>query len=426
MILRGSQRGGGQDLAAHLMRTDENEHVELHQIRGFAADTLKGAFKEAEAISRATKCRQYLFSLSLSPPEKASASVALFETTIDKIEKRVGLEGQPRAIVFHEKEGRRHAHCVWSRIDGKTLTARQLSFFKTRLMSVSRDLYLEQGWKLPRGLETAAERNPTNFTLAEWQQAKRQGLDPRWIKQVVQECWNRSDGPAAFQQALGERAFFLAKGDRRGHVVIDHGGEVYALTRLLDVKTKDVRARLGDGSALPGVAETQRTIAKQMTPSPRRHIAESRTCFLERSAKLADYKAEMTRLHRAARDKLAARQEQEWRRETQARAEKLPRGLRGLWAHLTGRFREMKTQNEEEAALTAARHAQEKQRQIEEQLGQRAVLQTQFKSLRKSQADQLRDLRRDIGRYLAFSRDHERGTDRGHGRGVGLGLRRER
>lgn len=426
MILKGSQRGGGQDLAAHLMRTDENEHVELHQIRGFAADTLKGAFKEAEAISRATKCRQYLFSLSLSPPEKASASVALFEMTIDKIEKRLGLEGQPRAIVFHEKEGRRHAHCVWSRIDGDTLTARQLSFFKTRLMSVSRDLYLEQGWKLPRGLETVAERNPTNFTLAEWQQAKRQGLDPRWIKQVVQECWNRSDGPAAFQQALGERAFFLAKGDRRGHVVVDHSGEVYALTRLLDLKTKDVRARLGDGSKLPGVAETQRTIAKQMTPSLRRHIAESRTGFQERSAKLGDYKAEMTRLHRAARDKLAARQKQEWRQETQARAEKLPRGLRGLWAHLTGRFREMKRQNEAEAALTAARHAQEKQRQIEEQLGQRAVLQTQFKSLRKSQADQLRDLRRDIGRYLAFSRDHDRTNERGHGQGVGLGLRRER
>jgi hypothetical protein len=26
------------------------------------------------------------------------------------------LNGQPRVIVFHEKNGRRHAHCVWSRI----------------------------------------------------------------------------------------------------------------------------------------------------------------------------------------------------------------------------------------------------------------------------------------------------------------------
>lgn len=423
MILKGSQRGGGSDLAAHLMRADDNEHVELHQIRGFAADNLKGAFKEAEAISRATKCRQYLFSLSLSPPEHASAPVPLFETTIDKIEQRLGLEGQPRAIVFHEKEGRRHAHCVWSRIDADTMTAKQLSFFKTRLMAVSRDLYLEQGWKLPRGLETPSERNPTNFMLAEWQQAKRQGLDPRWIKQAVQECWKSADSMPAFRRALEERAFFLAKGDRRGVVVLDHAGEVYALARLLDLKTKDVRARLGDGATLPDVAGTRAQIAGQMTPAIRRHIAESRAEHAQRAAKLGEYKAEMTRLHRAAREKLASRQQEEWQREARERSERMPRGLKGLWARLTGRYREMRALNEAEANRTLVRHADEKQRQIEDHLGQRTVLQTQVKALRKAQAERLRDLRRDIGRYLAFSRDDVRTPERG--RGVGLGLSRD-
>ena len=116
MILKASQRGGGQDLAAHLMKMEDNEHVDLHELRGFATDTLKGALKEAEAVSRGTQCRQYLFSLSLSPPEQASVAPDVFERAIDRIEERLGLEGQPRAIVFHEKDGRRHAHCVWSRI----------------------------------------------------------------------------------------------------------------------------------------------------------------------------------------------------------------------------------------------------------------------------------------------------------------------
>jgi hypothetical protein len=40
-----------------------------------------------------------------------------FEAAIDMAEQRLGLDGHPRAIVFHEKEGRRHAHAVWSRID---------------------------------------------------------------------------------------------------------------------------------------------------------------------------------------------------------------------------------------------------------------------------------------------------------------------
>lgn len=46
MILVGSQRGGASNLAAHLLE-DENEHVEVHEIRGFASENLKGALNEA-------------------------------------------------------------------------------------------------------------------------------------------------------------------------------------------------------------------------------------------------------------------------------------------------------------------------------------------------------------------------------------------
>ena len=98
MILKGSQRAYGQNLAAHLMRVDDNEHVRVHELRGFASDNLADAFKEAEAIRRGTKCRQYLFSLSLSPPEDARVSAEEYQATIDKIEKRLGLDGQPRAL----------------------------------------------------------------------------------------------------------------------------------------------------------------------------------------------------------------------------------------------------------------------------------------------------------------------------------------
>ena len=46
---------------------DENEHVDLHELRGFASDNLMGAPNEAYAVSRGTKCRQFLYSLSLNP-----------------------------------------------------------------------------------------------------------------------------------------------------------------------------------------------------------------------------------------------------------------------------------------------------------------------------------------------------------------------
>ena len=67
MILEGAQRGGADRLARHLLNTQDNDHVEIHEISGFLADDLLGAFREVEAVSRGTQCRQFFFSLSLIP-----------------------------------------------------------------------------------------------------------------------------------------------------------------------------------------------------------------------------------------------------------------------------------------------------------------------------------------------------------------------
>lgn len=115
MILEGNVRGYGSELAHHLLNPRDNDHVTVHAIEGFVADDLFGAFAEAEAISQATQCQKYLFSLSLNPPPDADVSIESFEEAIVAAENKLGLIGQPRAIVFHEKSGRRHAHCVWSR-----------------------------------------------------------------------------------------------------------------------------------------------------------------------------------------------------------------------------------------------------------------------------------------------------------------------
>jgi len=423
MIIKGSQRGSGGNLAAHLMRTDDNEHMRVHEIRGFAANNLHDAFKEAEAISLGTKCQQYLFSVSVNPPQGESVPVEMFEDTFDRIEKQLGLEGQPRAIVFHEKENRLHAHAVWSRIDAETMTARHLPFFKNRLFNLARDLHLEFGWDMPRGMASKGERDPTNFSLAEWQQAKRQGIDPRWLKRSVQDCWASSDDPRSFQNSLQERGFYLAKGDRRGHVVVDHNGEVYALSRMLDVKTKDVRARLGDPNKLKSVEVTRKLIGERMTPAIRRHVEESRERFRARSNKLGQYKSEMTKLHRAAREKLDQKQSREWDTETLARAKRLPKGLRGLWHRITGKYRQVRRQNEKEASATRERHAGERQALAEKQRAQRAVLQARFRELRRDQAKQLSDLRNDIGNYLRFSRG-TKAPSRNRGASIGLKLSR--
>jgi hypothetical protein len=423
MILKGSQRGGGTNLAIHLMRVDDNEHIRVQELRGFASDNLRDAFREVEAISKGTKCSQYLFSLSLNPPSKESVATEVFITTIDRIEERLGLTGQPRAIVFHEKEGRTHAHCVWSRIDGQSMTAKQLSFFKSKLLGISRDIYLEHGWEMPKGIANARERNPLNFTLAEWQQAKRNGVDPREIRHSIQECWKLSDNSKSFGKALEERGLFLAKGDRRGHVVLDHQGEVYALSRLLDVKAKDVRARLGTGEDLLSVDATKGRIGELLTPAIKKHIAESRNAFADQSKFLGDIKSEMTQEHRQARLDLALRQANEWEEETRARAARLPTGLRGLWWRITGKYQDIRRENEQEAGLTLQRHETERASLVTEQKAERAVLQDRYRDLRKAQAERLLDLRKELGRFFKF-KSHDQSLSRQQDQSIGLRLER--
>lgn len=423
MIIKASQRSGTANLAAHLCRTDENEHVSIAEMRGFVSDDLHGAFKEIEAVSRGTRCKQPLFSVSFSPPASSNLTQSQFVDAIDRVESACGLEGQPRAIVFHEKEGRRHAHAVWSRIDAETMTAKQLSFFKTKCRDVARSLCIEHGYKMPDGLTNTRDRDPRNFTLAEWQKSQRRGEDPRWLKDAVQDAKATSDSPKAFEAALNARGLFLAKGDRRGHVVIDHHGDVHSLSRTLGGKAKDMRAFMGAHSVL-GVDQTRNLIAERMTPAIRQHVQSARSAFQKDAAKLGHYKMEMAHLHRGERADQITKQSEEWNRETTARQARIPRGFKGLWSFVTGKTAGIMRANALESAAMKERQADEREALIARQLEERRLVQDRIKELRERQAAQLWDLRRDLGRYLRMSASSRPPQQTARKSGLGLKLER--
>jgi len=278
MFLKGNQRANGRKLALHLLNVEDNEHAVVHELRGFLADYLIDAFKETKAISLGTKCQQYLFSLSLNPPQFVKVSVEEFERVIGEIERRMGLTGQPRAIVFHEKKGRRHAHFVWSRIDVDQMRAINLSHYKLRLRDISRELYFEHGWEMPAGLQKAQDRDPLNYSAEEAGQAKRVKRDPTDLKKLLKTCWDSSDSKSAFANELAEHGFCLARGDRRGFVSVDARGEVYSHSRWLGVKTKDLTARLGDFVDLPDVEEAV-ALLRGTAPGITRRLASATACL---------------------------------------------------------------------------------------------------------------------------------------------------
>lgn len=397
MILVASQRGGARALAAHLLNTRDNDHVTVEQIRGFVGTTVRDAFDEADAIAKATKARQFLFSLSLSPPKGADLGMGDFLAAIDRAERAVGLSGQPRVVVVHEKHGRKHTHVVWSRTHADTLTAINLPFFKTRLNDLSKELYLEHGWELPEGHRTNDWKNPLNFTLAEWQQAKRLELDPREIKQAFRDAWMHSDNLGSFRYALQERGYFLAKGDRRGFVALDIHGEPFAIARWTGLKAKEVEARLGSPEGLSSVEDVRRMLKQQLTDRLKSLIREHRQAQQDERAPLVAERSAMVAQQRTERDRLRHGQDQRWRQEAQDRAARLRGGLRGVLDILTGRARLVRQQNEREALQAFRRDRDQQEALAAAQAKERRVLQDRFDAI----AERQREDRRTTGRRIA-------------------------
>ncbi|RLJ22206.1 relaxase [bacterium endosymbiont of Escarpia laminata] len=398
MILYGNQRGGGKALALHLLK-EENEHVEIHELRGFVSDNLTGAFHEAYAISRGTKAKQFLFSLSLNPPASKNVSTEVFADAIARIEKKLNLTDQPRAIIFHEKKGRRHCHAVWSRIDAEKMKAIPLSFFKRDLMGISRELYREQGWQMPRGMMNSRERDPRNFTLAQWQQAKRIGKDPRAIKEVFQECWAVSDSQAAFQHALKERGYTLAKGDSRGFVALDHRCEVLSVAKWAGIKAKDVRQKLTNQESLPSVDETRKQIAQEMAQHLNELKKQQDSAIKTRISEIEQKRLQMAQKHARNRSALREAQKEHRTEETRLRQKRFHKGLLGILDRLTGHHRRIRKRNEQETQQARIRDREEKDVLIFNQLDQRRGLQARVRRLEEFRNIRSENLSRDIGQY---------------------------
>lgn len=399
MILKAKERGGGRQLGLYLLRTDTNEHVHVHELRGFSSDDLPSALQEIDAISRGTRATNSLFSMSLNPPPSERVPVGVFESAIERIEKKLGLENQPRAIVFHERDGRRHAHAVWSKIDADKMRAINLSHYKLKLKDVSRGLFLDHGWQMPRGLVNSKERDPANYSLAEWQQAKRAGHDPKALKEMFRECWAASDSAKAFAAALKMRGFILARGDRRSHVAVDYKGEVYAIARYTGIRTKDVRARLEDLDKLPSINRAMIDHANRMNDMLQRHVRDTEERHRAQLSKLTSRRDEILQRQRQQREHLEKTHQTRTATETLERTSRFSKGFRGFWHRLTGKHSEIRRRNEQEALLAQKRDRAEKDKLAFRQIEERDFLHSKIKQARQEHAEHVAELHRDIADF---------------------------
>ena len=319
MILKGSQRSNGADLAIHLMNGFDNESVEIARVDGAVASDLFGAFAEFEAVALGTRAQKPLYSLSINP--SAPLTRAQYLEAIGMIEKRLGLSDQPRAIVFHVKDGREHCHVVWSRIDVDAMRAIHMAHDKCKLMDLACEIAHRYGLELPPGLKAweekqAFKKDKLEPSLGEKAQAEATGISPEQRRAAITACYENSDGAGAFVNALEEAGYVLARGDRRGFVLVDRFGNPHSLTRYLKGHSaKEVKAKLAalDPAKLPDVDQAKEIMRQRAQAHDERGQEQDRKQDHERRQK------ELSGKQQARRDALAGREQELLMRQAQER-----------------------------------------------------------------------------------------------------------
>ncbi len=349
MIPFGSRRALGQDLATHLQNAQDNERLEVAQVRGAVARDLHGAFAEWEAQAlNLTRCTNYLYSLSINPDQRQGRlSKEQYLDYIDRAESRLGLSGQPRAIVFHVKKDkngipREHCHVVWSRIDAERGKAVHIAFDYDKLMMVTREFAHDHGLKLPKGYyRDKGQERPKNrqLTLYEKNQQDKGGLSREQHMAQVTAAWRKRDTPRAFVRSLEDMGYILATGTR-DYVLVDLYGNMNGLPKLIDdkkVRIKQVREFLGKEfpkDSLPTVDEARALAAAH------RHAAELFRSNEERAAREAreqERREELQRRQQPRRQAVQQKAEVLADRQRQARQEFSER-QKEAWAALRHGF----------------------------------------------------------------------------------------
>jgi hypothetical protein len=227
MVIRGRPRGNGAQLADYLLNEADNDNVRVLEIRGTAQpNDLKASLIEMSLTSELTTSGKGLYHAQINPAygEDQRMREEDWQQAASILETELKLEGQKRAIVLHEKNGRTHAHVVWERYDHAK--GKMVSDSFSRLAQDRARKTMEQ-------------------TFAHKQTPDRNVRRPE-MKRALTELWGKTISGAEFVKESLLQGYIIARGElRRPFMVVDQQGRSFDLVRQLSgVRTREVRERL--------------------------------------------------------------------------------------------------------------------------------------------------------------------------------------
>lgn len=399
MIIPASQRGNAKQLANHLSDLTMNDHVELYEARGLFHDqSIQEALREMHAASKGSRCQKHLFSLSVDPVQGLDHDGKLYDEIFQGLDERFPmLKDQPRLIVFHEKEGRRHAHVIYSRInrEGKAI---ELGLYKKKLTSFSYDLFEKHApEQMPKNLQSWAKRQhearlKQDHTRAELERERRTKQSREAHHQILQEAVKQHDTLKSLDVYLQEKGYRLCNGKRALLAYDIYTQESYALTRATGLKMNELKQRYVGHTDLPSMDKVKSELVKQAdhatkTPEPPKELAKTQDALEKRLQERDQKMAAQREQYRQERDKLDQKQRAE-----QTKAEFTLRSKN------TGdeAYRKQKQEMED-------RHYAEKHALIQENLKQRRALDKEYR---------VASVKEQRAKMYAFSRGLKEWKDR--------------
>jgi hypothetical protein len=320
VIIPASQRGNAKQLANHLSDLTINDHVELYEARGLFHDqSIQEALREMHAASKGSRCQKHLFSLSVDPVQGLDHDGKLYEEIFHGLDERFPmLKDQPRLIVFHEKEGRRHAHVIYSRInrEGKAI---ELGLYKKKLTSFSYDLFEKHApEQMPKNLQSWAkrqheERLKQDHTRAELERERRTKQSREAHHQILQEAVKQHDTLKSLDAHLQEKGYRLCNGKRALLAYDMHTQETYAITRATGLKMNELKQRYVGHADLPSMDKVKSELVKRgdhaiKTPEPPKELARTQDTLEKRLQERDQKMAAQREQYRQEREKLDQKQ----------------------------------------------------------------------------------------------------------------------
>ena len=302
MIIPGKNRGDGRQLADYLLNDPKNDSAVLLESRGFEPGSLEDQLVGSEEAALAnTRARSPFYFAAFRPDADETLTREQAMWGIERLEQKLGLEGQPRVIVAHVFHGQEHLHVVWDRYDRETGKMRETKFDARARLEVAAEM--EERFGL-RTLNRGGHEDRGHARQWEDGQDERSAKKKAERSDEITQLWNTTDSGKAFRAGLEAAAYTLAFGKARAYCVVDGEGEVHSLARhIKGAKTADVKARLSDldPASIPE-AEAVKSAIKQARADRAETDAPKKTTRPTKAARAADREADAAEIRAAETD----------------------------------------------------------------------------------------------------------------------------